>query len=172
MRFLSDADSRSWAGSVGYSISSLHGSAAREMPHLSLRLPALPRLLAFCRVISEFLSPRRSVLLWVVEHGVWPSSENWQLYYRFRQSYGDLALLHEAPGHLFLDYEEPDFISFLGMVIINGWDAELLPALSYGGAETCRGFVSHDEFIVLAHRDAAVVDEWRARLADEGHELL
>jgi len=60
---------------------------------------------------------------------VWKSSENWQLYYRLRQSYADFRLLHEAPGHLFLDYEEPDFISFLQLVLQNGWDAHLLPNL-------------------------------------------
>jgi hypothetical protein len=103
---------------------------------------------------------------------VWKSSENWQLYYRLRQSYADFRLLHEAPGHLFLEYEEPDLISFLQLVLQNGLDAHLLPNLAYGGPETCRAFVSHDEFVVLTHREPAVVEEWRLRFAKHGFEII
>jgi hypothetical protein len=161
MRFLTDDESRAWAEGHGYPISSPRAAAARELPHVSLRLPQQPSYLAFSRMISEFLSPRRSCLLWIVEHGVWPSSENWHLYYRLRQSYGDVRLIHEAAGHLFLDYEEPDFISFLQLTLGNGWDAELLPDLAYGGAATCRAFVSHDELVIMAHRDPSVVENLR-----------
>jgi hypothetical protein len=172
MRYLTETESMAWAESAGYTISSPHASAIRQMPHVSLKLPGIPRLLALCRLISACLSPRGSCLLWVVDHGVWPSSENWHLYYRLRQSYAEHQLLHEAPGHLFLDYEEPDFVSYLQLVILNGWDAELLPALTYGGAETCRGFISHDEYIVLAHRERDMVGEWRAELAKHNYEML
>jgi hypothetical protein len=115
-------------------------------------------------VISGLLAPRSSCLLWVVTWGVWASSENWHLYYRLRQSYSELRLLHETPGHLFLGYEEPDFVSFLQLALLSGWDAHLLPDLDYGGPETARAFVSHDEWVMLAHREAETVEEWRGRL--------
>ena len=115
-------------------------------------------------MIANALEPRRSCLLWVVEHGIWPSSENWHLYYRLRESYGERRLLHEAPGHLFLDYEAPDLVTFLQITLSSGWDAELLPQLAYGGPGDARVFVSHDEFVILAHRDEAMLASWRTSL--------
>lgn len=161
MRFLTDAECEAWAEGRGYSLSSPRAAAARELPHISVPLPAQPSYVAFSRSISSVLAPRSSCLLWVVQHGVWPSSENWHLYYRVRQSYGDQRLLHEVPGHLFLDYEESDFVTYLQLVLGNGWDAEILPHLTYGGAEHTRAFVSHDEFVVIAHEDESVVETWR-----------
>ena len=71
---------------------------------------------------------------------MWPSSENWHLYYRLRQSHSDHRLIHEAPGHLFLEFEEADLVSFLEVGLIAGWDMHLIPTVGYG-----RVFVSHDE---------------------------
>jgi len=58
--------------------------------------------------IGSSLMYRRPALVWITEWGIWGSSENWHLYYTLRQSYGDLRLLHEAPGHLFLGHESED----------------------------------------------------------------
>jgi hypothetical protein len=97
-----------------------------------------------------------------VEHDIWPSSENWHLYYRLRQSYGDPRLLHEAPGHLFLDYEAADFVTFLQLAVSFGWGAEILPHLTAGAG--ARAFLSHDEFVVLASHDGSNLPEWRTAL--------
>ena len=98
--------------------------------------------LAFCRYLERSLQPRDACLFWVTDWGVWRSSENLHLYYRLRQSYGDRRMLHEAPGHLFLDYEAPDLISFLQVSLLSGWDVHLLPSVAYA-----RAFVSHDEYV-------------------------
>jgi hypothetical protein len=162
VRFLTDDECRAWAEARGYAVSVPFSAAARELPHISLPLPPQPSYVAFSRAISGCMEPRSSCLLWVVEHGVWPSSENWHLYYRVRHSYADQRLLHEAPGHLFLDYEESDFVTYFQLILANGWDAEILPQLTYGGAATARAFVSHDEFVILAHQDHSIVETWRA----------
>ena len=47
-------------------------------------------------------------------------------------------MLSEAPGHLFLDYEDSDLITFLQMTITSGWDAEVIPELRYGAAGDAR----------------------------------
>ena len=94
------------------------------------------------------------------------SSQNWHLYYRLRQSYGDQRLVDEAAGHVFLDYEEADFVSFLQIGILAGWDMWLVPQLDYGKADTARIFVSHDESVEFFHRDAAEIARWRG--AGEG----
>jgi hypothetical protein len=83
---------------------------------------------------------------------VWPSSENWHLYYRLRQSYGEQRLLHEAPGHLFLDFEAPELISFLQVALLFGWGGHLLPVAGFA-----RAFVSHDEFVEFATDDPAIL---------------
>jgi hypothetical protein len=157
VRFLTKDESAAWADALGHDGS----TAARDLPHIEVRLPSQPSYYAFCRAIAEAIEPRSSCLLWIVQHGIWPSSENWHLYYRLRQSYGEHRLLHEAPGHLFLDYESPDLVSFLQIALACGWDANMFPQLSYGDAGSARVLISHDEFIVLAHRDETIVEKWQ-----------
>ncbi|MEI9813581.1 MAG: hypothetical protein WDO18_13455 [Acidobacteriota bacterium] len=88
-------------------------------------------------------------LLWLTEWSVWPSSENWHLYYKLRQSYVDHRLLHEAPGHLFLEHENEDLASFLQVAMLNGWGGYVLTQADYVNV-----FFSHDEYIdFFAERD-------------------
>ncbi|HLQ52393.1 MAG TPA: hypothetical protein VK129_12900, partial [Terriglobales bacterium] len=71
--------------------------------------PAEPyRIFFFAHWIATSLTYRQPTLLWITEWGIWPSSENWHLYYMLRQSYSDQRLLQEAPGHLFLGHESED----------------------------------------------------------------
>jgi len=91
-----------------------------------------------------------------MDWGIWGSSENLHLYYRVRQSYGDLRLLPEAPGHLFLSYEAADLVTFLQGGILCGWDMHLVPTVGYA-----RAFVSHDEYVEFA------ADENNPRLVGE-----
>ena len=84
---------------------------------------------------------REPCLLRVTNPDVWGSNNNWHLHYRLRQSYGDQLLIHEAPGHLFLDYEVEDLATFLHMAMLFGWDADLRPKAPYFAAD-----LSHDGF--------------------------
>lgn len=119
------------------------------------------RMLYVARWIATQTTYREPVLLWLTEWGVWPSSENWHLYYRLRQSYGDSRLLHEAPGHYFLDYEMEDLASFLQLTMLCGWDGYVLT-----GANYVNTFISHDEFIDFYAADAALLAETRAALGE------
>ena len=93
-------------------------------------------------------------LLWITEWGIWASSENWHLYYKLRLSYGDQRLLHEAPGHLFLEYESEDLATFLQVAILNGWGGYILTQADYVNA-----FFSHDEYIeFFAKNDSNLAD--------------
>jgi hypothetical protein len=98
--------------------------------------------------IATSLTYREPTLLWITEWSVWPSSENWHLYYKLRRSYGDTGLLHESPGHLFLQHEAEDLASFLQLSMLNGWGGYVLPHLDYVSA-----FFSHDEFIDFFAQD-------------------
>jgi hypothetical protein len=100
------------------------------------------RVFVIAHWMAQSLSFRRPALLWITEWSIWPSSENWHLYYKLRQTYADHRLLHEAPGHLFLDYESEDLTTFLQIAMLNGWGGYVLTEADYVNA-----FFSHDEFI-------------------------
>ena len=99
------------------------------------------------------------MLLWITEWGIWESSENWHLYYKLRQTYGDQRLLSEAPGHLFLEYETEDMASFLQVAMLNGWGGYILTGANYVNA-----FFSQDEFIDFFGDENANLEEVRAAL--------
>jgi hypothetical protein len=100
------------------------------------------RVFFFAHWIASELTYRRPALLFITEWGIWPSSENWHLYYKLRQTYGDNRLLREAPGHLFLEHESEDLASFLQLSMLNGWGGYVLTEANYVNA-----FFSHDEYI-------------------------
>lgn len=100
------------------------------------------RVFFFAHWIATSMTYRMPTLLWVTEWGIWPSSENWHLYYKLRQTYGDQRLLQETPGHLFLEHEAEDLASFLQIAMLNGWGGYVLTQANYVNA-----FFSHDEYI-------------------------
>jgi hypothetical protein len=105
--------------------------------------PSKPyRVFFIAHWIATSITYRMPTLLWVTEWGIWPSSENWHLYYKLRQAYGDQRLLHETRGHLFLEHEAEDLASFLQIAMLNGWGGYVLTQANYVNA-----FFSHDEYI-------------------------
>jgi hypothetical protein len=99
-------------------------------------------LLALARRIVVWLDGGRQ-LLWITERGVWPSSENWHLYYRLRGSYHDYKSIVDAPGHFFEDYERPDLVSFLELTLRFGWGGFLFGSSDYHIT------ISHDEWMLI-----------------------
>jgi hypothetical protein len=77
--------------------------------------------------LISHLEPFDECFLWVTQWGVWPSSENFHVFYRVRESYGERRLLHDAPGHLFLKHETADLQTFVELALLCGWDFYLLP---------------------------------------------
>lgn len=108
----------------------------------------------------------KPVLLWITEWGIWPSSENWQLYYNLRHGAGDSRQLHEAPGHLFLADEADDLASFAQVAMTNGWGGYILSE-----ANRVNAFFSHDEYIEFFASAPEMMNEvrefWAARGAPE-----
>jgi hypothetical protein len=100
------------------------------------------RFFPIASAIAHSITYRQPTLLWLTEWGIWPSSENWQLYYKLRQTYGDFQLLQDAPGHLFLEHEAEDFSTFLQVAMLSGWGGYILTAANYVNA-----FFSHDEYM-------------------------
>jgi hypothetical protein len=124
-------------------VGSGHGSLDRPPDYFSIHLPAESgRLLFLARLVASGMTFRDPCLLRVTNSYFWPTSNNWHLYYRLRQSYGDQRLIHEAPGHLFLDYETEDLATFLHVAMLFGWDAQMNFASPYFAAD-----LSHDGFL-------------------------
>lgn len=120
-----------------------------------LRYPDEPhKMFYIAHWIATNLTYRQPALLWITEWGIWPSTENWHLYYRLRQTYRDRRLLHEAPGHLFLGHEAEDLASFLQLAMLNGW----------GGYVNL--FFSHDEFIDFFSDNQGQLDNVQKSLAN------
>jgi hypothetical protein len=94
------------------------------------------------RWIASSITFRDPALLLITEWGIWPTSENWHLYYKLRNSYGDFRLLHEAPGHFFLGHEMEDLATFLQVSMLNGFGGYLLTGANYVNC-----FFSHDQYI-------------------------
>jgi hypothetical protein len=108
-----------------------------------IHYPTLPhQIFHLAYWTGSSLMYRQPALLWITEWGIWGSSENWHLYYKLRQSYGDPRPLHEAPGHLFLGHESEDLTSFLQLAMLNGWGGYVLTV-----ADCVNAFFSHDEYI-------------------------
>ena len=175
MHYLMLDQCRSWAATNGVQLDPAGRpiQISNRFSHVRFLLPQTPGQLTWlCRFISRCLEPRSECLLWVTETGVWPSSENWHVYYRLRQSYGDLRQLQEAPGHLFLNYESADLATFLQVGLVHGWDMFVLPRLDYGGPGTAQAFISHDEWVLLSHREASTVAEWHHELQGAEYRFL
>jgi hypothetical protein len=119
------------------------------------------RYYVFAHWIAKFLPRHMPALFWITESGVWGGSENWHLYYKLRQSYGDRQLIDEAPGHLFLEHEAEDLASFLQVAMLNGWDGYLLTQADYVNL-----VFSHQEYIDF-YADAPYLEEVRLGLGLE-----
>jgi hypothetical protein len=156
LRFYTKEESESWlSGRERTKPDLIPGMSAER-----IKYPPEPyRFWFIAHWIATKLTYRQPVLLWITEWGIWESSENWHLYYKLRQTYGDRRLLHEAPGHLFLEYETEDMASFLQVAMLNGWGGYILTDANYVNA-----FFSHDEFIDFFGDENANLEEVRAAL--------
>jgi len=139
MRFYTKEDCETW-------LRGKDRAKPDDVPGLNVERISYPpephRIFYFAHWIATSVTCRMPTLLWITEWGIWPSTENWHLYYRLRSTYGDRRLLHESPGHLFLEYEAEDLASFLQVSMLNGWGGYVLTHANYVNA-----FFSHDEYI-------------------------
>ena len=168
MRFFTPQECAAWC--EGLVTLNEKAKPTRELtpPHrLRCVIPASSeQLLWFSRCIESALQPRQTCLLWVTDWDIFPTSENLHLYYRLRQSYGDVRLLHEAPGHLCLDYEVPEVVTLLQLSMLFGWDLHLIPTVSYAQA-----FVCHDEWVSIGFDNESQLKETWEELKKAGLEV-
>jgi hypothetical protein len=156
LRFYTKEECEKWLKDRGRHFPDRTGAAVQRVGY-----PTKPHMVfVIARWIASNLSYRQPVLLWISEWGIWPSSENWQLYYRVRESYGDNRLLNEAPGHLFLECESEDLASMIEIAMLNGWGGYILTEASYASV-----FFSHDEYVDFLGMNEGQTEELRKLLA-------
>ncbi len=110
--------------------------ATYSIPHDSGRKTAL------AREIASWFEKDIEALLWINEFGIWPSSEDLNLFIGFRKSLGEKSSLNEKPGHLFSQDDLEIVASLLSMVFYFCWGAFLIPA-----SKEFIFKISHDEMI-------------------------
>ena len=139
MRFYTQEECEGWLSGLGRRRPDL----VPDLHSKRLFYPPLPyQMFVLAEWIALQLTHHMPVLLWITEWGIWPSHENWHLYYKLRQTDHDHRLLHEAPGHLFVEHEAHDLVSFLQLAMLNGWGGYFLPHAGWVNA-----FFSHDGFV-------------------------
>jgi len=167
MRFLTNEDSRAWCKGKppylderGWPVQWPAGFQAIRV--IFTHEPA-GRLFWLSQQLMDGLGFWDESLLWVFITGVFEASRDAHLYYRVRQSYGDLRHIQEAPGHLALGHEHRDMMTMLQLSMLLGWDAILFTRHDYG-----RLFVSHDQYAELAVQDESTLVPIRKEIESAG----
>jgi hypothetical protein len=122
---------------------------------------------ALSRVFAYLLLRQSSVCIYVSCWGVWGSSENLDLFYGYRRSFGENRILMESPVHLFERSEEDTFVSILCMVLYFVWDAWVF---DIEGKTLVR--ISHDEWLEVRAEDDEAIKEFAVELEKYGMPLL
>jgi hypothetical protein len=149
MHFLSDADCRRWLADRSRKLPGSCDATANAR----LWFPKSPfGFYSWARSIVRSITFDQPCLLWIVEWGIWASSENWSLYGRLKRSYDDLASLPDKPGHLFDSNESDDLVTFMQLTMMFGWGGYLLTE-----ANRVNAFVSHDEFMDIFSEDEQLI---------------
>jgi len=156
LRFFTHQQSEDW-------LAGLQRQKPDAVPNIQAQRIAYPQqphdVFVIAHWVATSLTHRMTVLLWITEWGVWPSSENLHLYYKLRHAYGDARLLSEAPGHLFLPHEAEDLASFLQIAMLNGWGGYVLTQAGHVDM-----FFSHDEYMTFYSENDACLAEVRRGL--------
>jgi hypothetical protein len=166
MQFLTPAEWQEWCVQQGVGLRLagwVRPSIGEEQYHVA-KVPYPTdsgRKVFLARQLLALVAFEGEALLLVDDWAVWPSSQHLPLFTRFREALGERRPLIEAPGHLIdaADAEDAeDAVSIVAMSLLFFWDC-------YGIARTGRDafYISHDEFLFVASRDAAVAE----RLAEE-----
>lgn len=89
-------------------------------------------------------------VLWITGYGIWPSSENQNLFYAVRGWLGESRNLREVPCHLFGQEDLDALECLLDLILYFSWDAFLLLA---SGTSIVR--LSHDEILTVHATDTS-----------------
>jgi hypothetical protein len=111
---------------------------------------------AISAMLCSFFKKEQESLLWINEYGIWPSSEDGNLFAGFRKSLGISESLFEKPGHVFSMQDNISIKSILCMVLYFCWGAFIIP-----GSKAFCIKVTHDEqLVVFAENKSTLEGVW------------
>lgn len=160
MNVYSNEQSAAWVGGwlpVGAIFDAKVPAPADALFRRSFHAPdgAAPVHAVFRAWVSWLTADRADLLVWVDEYGVWESSEDWNLYYRWRRSAGDSGLIKDSSGHHFGAHETDDAVSLLLMARLFGWGFR---AVARDARRALR--IDHDGHGLVVAADKAALDGW------------
>ena len=106
---------------------------------------------ALARVVAAIFASLSAPTLYIPEWGVWPSSQNLDLFDSYRQAKGETRSLDEAPVHCFSSASEEAFLGILCLALYFVWDAEV-----FDRDDKCLISISHDEWLEIRTADPKV----------------
>jgi hypothetical protein len=152
MRVLTEAEARFFLieNNLGEKLTHLDPQASRSEVTTDVG-----RRCAYANLLTNFLINNETSIacLDVTDWGVWPSSQNMDLFYSYRNCLGEKRLLRDAHFHVFTATEAKEFRNILHLSLISLFDV--------AGASTTtdfRFYASHDEWIDVAWYEGA---EWQ-----------
>jgi hypothetical protein len=89
--------------------------------------------------------------IYVTEWGVWPSSENHEIFDAYRLAKGAVRPLEDAPIHIFSCPADPSFLGILCLILYFFWDAEVFDING-----RCNVSLSHDEWLEIRTDDREI----------------
>jgi len=100
MFFRTKEQASQWVSDLGLDAVALSGECVDRLAPNSIRIAlAESRVSEYvvAKAIATAIGDVPEMCLWITEYGIWPSTENWHLYYALRRTYGDMRRLGELP---------------------------------------------------------------------------
>lgn len=114
---------------------------------------------SLAKLFSNLLLTEGPAFIYVTGWGIWPSSENLDLFDGYRRSIGVDRSLNDAPVHLLETSDKPAFVSILSMVLYFVWDAQV-----FDERGTALVTISHDEWMEIKTAHRRIATEWSKEL--------
>ena len=148
--FTADKTASEYPNYVGFSISSDSGKKT-----------------ALARTLIGLLKTDSSGLFWITASGIWPSSENMELFNGYRRSLGESRSVYEAPGHVFSGSDLAQLECILDLTLYFYWDS-----LLFKGSTAIVMRISHDEYISFSAKDRECLTLIEQNILDLGLKKL
>jgi hypothetical protein len=126
MMILSKEETTSWCGQHDILLSD-YGLPAKSDCDEKFKIPvdAGQRVYLVSQGMRAFAN-EPLFLVWFDDWSVWPSGQRMHVFDRFRMSYGETRRLIHSPGHVFVQTEIEDAISFVTIAVIFLWDCYVI----------------------------------------------
>ena len=145
MKILSTDEACSILGTK--SLSGFVDSLSDRLPH-RLAVYSIPAdsgaKCSLAKLLRDLLFSESPIFIYVTGWGVWPSSENLDLFDGYRRSLGEERPLELVPVHLFETSDKSAFVSILSMALYFVWDVEV-----FDERGTVLVTFSHDEWMEI-----------------------